>query len=155
MADKSVPLTKEGLAKVEQELDHLITAERPRVAHLIQEARELAGAQNTTEYEDAKNEQAHVEGRILQLQALIQNAVIIEESHDSHRVTLGSTVIVTNEEGKKAKYTIVGSTEADPKNGRISNESPVGKALLGKRLGAKVQVDAPAGVLRWSITKIS
>jgi transcription elongation factor GreA len=155
MADKPVPLTKEGLAKLQQELDYLITVERPRVARRIQEARELAGAQNTTEYEDAKNEQGHLEGRILQLQSLIQNASIIEEAHDSQRVTLGSTVTVINEKGQEARYTIVGSAEADPKNGRISNESPVGKALLGKRVGDQVQVNAPAGLLRWTITGIS
>ena len=76
MADKPVPLTKDGLAKLRQELDHLLTAERPRVAHLIQEDRELAGAQNTSEYEDAKNEQAHIEGRIIELQIIIQNAAL-------------------------------------------------------------------------------
>ena len=96
-----------------------------------------------------------MEGRILELQALIQNAVIIKESHDSQRVSLGATVAVVNEKGQEAQYTIVGSTEADPKNGRISNESPVGKALLGKRIGDEVQVNAPAGVVRWRITKIS
>jgi transcription elongation factor GreA len=155
MVDKAVPLTKEGLANLQQELEHLIAMERPRVAHLIQEARELAGAQNTTEYEDAKNEQARVEGRILQLQALIQNAVIIEEAHDSQRVTLGSTVTVVNDKGEQARYTIVGSTEANPKNGRISNESPVGKALLDKRVDEVVQIEAPAGIIRWTITEIS
>ncbi|MFQ6020381.1 MAG: transcription elongation factor GreA [Dehalococcoidia bacterium] len=154
MADKPVPLTKEGLNKLQQELERLMTAERPRVARLIQEARELAGAQNTSEYEDAKNEQAHVEGRILQLQALIQNAVIIE-AHDSQRVGLGSTVTVLNEKGEQAKYTIVGSAEADPKNGRISNESPVGQALLDKTVGDQVQIQAPAGLLLWTITRIS
>jgi transcription elongation factor GreA len=155
MATKSVPITKEGLVKLQQELDHLTSVERPQVARLIQEARELAGAQNTSEYDDAKNEQARVEGRILELQALIQNAVIIEESHDSQRVSLGATVAVVNEKGQEAQYTIVGSAEADPKNGRISNESPVGKALLGKRIGDKVQVNAPAGISRLTITKIS
>ncbi len=155
MTDKAVLLTKEGLAKLQQELEHLITVERPRVARLIQEARELAGAQNTTEYEDAKNEQARVEGRILQLQALIQNAVIIEEARDLQRVSLGSTVVVINEKGEKARYTIVGSAEADPKNGRISNESPVGRALLGKQVGDEVQIQAPAGILRWTIADIS
>jgi len=155
MVEKTVPLTKEGLAKLQQELEHLIAEERPRVARFIQEARELAGAQNTTEYEDAKNEQARVEGRILQLQALIQNAVIIEEAHDLQRVGLGSTVTVNNEKGETAQYTIVGPMEADPKSGRISNESPVGKALLGKGVGDEVQIHAPAGVLRWTIAHIS
>lgn len=155
MAAKPVPITKEGLARVQQELDYLTTVERPQVARRIHEARELAGAQNTSEYEDAKNEQARVEGRILELQALIQNAVLIEESRDSQRVSLGATVGVINDKGQEAHYTIVGSAEADPKNGRISNESPLGKVLLGKRIGDEVLVNAPAGIIRWTITRIS
>jgi transcription elongation factor GreA len=154
MVDKPVPLTKEGLNKLQQELERLVAEERPRVARLIQEARELAGAQNTSEYEDAKNEQALVEGRILQLQTLIQNASIIE-AHDSQKVGLGSTVTVVNEKGEQAKYTIVGSAEADPKNGRISNESPVGQALMDMSVGAQVQIQAPAGLILWTITRIS
>ena len=155
MAEKPVPLTKDGLAKLQQDLDHLLTAERLRVAHLIQEARELAGAQNTSEYEDAKNEQAHIEGRILELQSLIQNAAIIEEAHDSQRVRLGSKVSIINHNGQKEQYTIVGSTEVDPKSGRISNESPLGKALLGRNRGDEIEVEAPAGVLRWTVVRIS
>jgi len=155
MADKPVPLTKDGLAKLQQELDHLLTAERPRGAHLIQEARELAGAQNTSEYEDAKNEQAHIEGRIRELQSIIQNATIIEETHDAQRVGLGSKVTIVNHKGQKEQYTIVGSTEVDLKNGRISNESPVGRALLGRNRGDEVEVEAPAGLLRWTVVRIS
>jgi len=155
MVAKPVPITKEGLLKIQQELDRLTSIERPQVARLIQEARELAGAQNTSEYEDAKNEQARVEGRILELQALLQNAVIIEESRDSQRVSLGATVSITNENGQEAKFTIVGSAEVDPKNGRISNESPMGKALLDKLVGDEVQVSAPAGIIRWTINRIS
>ncbi|MBI1886429.1 MAG: transcription elongation factor GreA [Chloroflexi bacterium] len=155
MAEKPVPLTREGLAKFQEKLDNLINVRRAEVARRIQEARELAGAQNTSEYEDAKNEQALVEGEILDLERLIQNAVIIEEAHDTQRVELGSTVTVINDKGQAAHYTIVGSAEADPRNGRISNESPVGKALLGKRVGDEIEVQAPAGMLRWTITGIS
>src|SRR3989304_9841484 len=94
-------------------------------------AKEMVGAQNTPEYEAARNEQAFVEGRILTLETIIQNAVIIKEAHDHQRVSLGSTVAVINHKGDREHYTIVGSTEADPKAGHISNESPVGLALLG------------------------
>jgi transcription elongation factor GreA len=154
MADKPVPLTKEGLQKLEEELHQLTTAGRAEVARRIHDARELVGAQNAPEYEDARAEQAFVEGRILTLENIIQHAVIIEEAHDHQRVRLGSTVTVINEKGKKVNYTIVGSTEADPKSGRVSNESPVGAALLGKTAGAEVKVKAPAATLRWTIAAI-
>ena len=155
MVSKPVPLTKEGLARLQKELEQLVTVRRAEVAARIHEAKEMVGAQNTPEYEDARNEQAFVEGRILTLESIIQNAVIIEEAHDRQKVNLGSTVTVLNHKREKEQYTIVGSAEADPKAGRISNESPVGTALLGKTVGDAVEVHAPAGVLRWTITDIS
>jgi len=151
---KPVPLTPEGLAKLERELDYLRTVRRQEVADRIHQAKELASTQNNAEYDDAKNEQAFVEGRILTLEKMIQNAVIIEERHSS-RVELGSKVSVVNADGKEEHYTIVGSAEASPRDGRISNESPVGRALLGKSVGEEVQVQVPAGVLRLTITTIS
>ena len=154
MPAKQVPLTKEGLTKLQGELDELLTVRRAEVAQRIHDAKELVGAQNTPEYEDARNEQAFIEGRILTLENIIQNAVIIEETHDHQRVNLGSTVTVLNHKGERDNYTIVGSAEADPKGGRISNESPVGQALLGKGVGDEVQVNAPAGALRWTIVRI-
>ena len=155
MASKPIPLTKEGLAKLQQELEHLLNVRRAEVAQRIHDTKEMVGAQNSPEYEDARNEQAFLEGRILTLESIITNAVIIEEAHGHQQVTLGSTVTVINHKGEKETYTIVGSAEADPKAGRISNESPVGLALLGKSVGAEVQVNAPAGVLRWTIADIS
>ncbi|KKM17523.1 hypothetical protein LCGC14_1674920 [marine sediment metagenome] len=154
MAGKPVPLTKEGLAKLQRELDHLINVRRAEIAQRIHEAREMVGAQNTPEYEDSRNEQAFVEGRILTLETIIQNALMIEEAHDHLRVSLGSAVTVQNHKGETETYTIVGSAEADPKGHRISNESPVGEALLGKSVGDEVQVQAPAGSLRWTIVNI-
>lgn len=154
MPGKPVPLTKEGLEKLKKELDYLVNVRRAEVAQRIHDAKELVGAQNTPEYDDARNEQAFVEGRILTLENIIQNAVIIEEAHDHHRVSLGSTVTVINHKGEREHYTIVGSAEADPKAGRISNESPVGLALLGKSVGDEVEVRAPAGTLRWTIVRI-
>jgi transcription elongation factor GreA len=155
MPNKPLPLTKQGLDKLQKELDYLLTTRRAEVAQRIHDAKELVGAQNTPEYEDARNEQAFVEGRILTLENVIQNAVIIEQAHDHQRVSLGSTVTVLNHKGEREHYTIVGSAEADPKAGRISNESPVGLALLSKGVGDEVQVNAPAGVLRWTILEIN
>jgi transcription elongation factor GreA len=154
MATKPIPITKAGLEKLQKELDYLVNVRRAEIAQRIHDAKELVGAQNTPEYEDARNEQAFVEGRILTLENVIQNAVIIEEEHDHHRVSLGATVTVLNHKGEKERYTIVGSAEADPKQGKISNESPVGMALLGKTVGDEVEVKAPAGILRWTIVGI-
>ena len=154
MASKQEPLTKKGLDKLEKELEYLRTTGRAEVAQRIHDAKELVGAQNAPEYEDARNDQAFLEGRILTLENIIQNAVIIEETHDHQRVNLGSTVTILNHKGAKDHYTIVGSAEAEPKEGRISNESPVGVALLGKGVGDEVNVNAPAGTLRWTIVQI-
>jgi len=157
MAEKPVPLTKEGMAKLQEELGFLITVRRPQIARRIQEAKELTSAQNNAEFDDAKNEQAFVEGRILTLERIIQNATLIdeEEAHHSNRVRLGSTVTVATQDGREQQYTIVGSAEAAPNQGRISNESPVGMALLDKRVGDEIKVKAPAGTLRFTITAIS
>ena len=157
MPDNPVLLTEEGLARLEKELEHLKTVRRPQLAERIRQAKELASTQNNAEYDDAKNDQAFVEGRILTLETLIQDARIIneEEAHHASAVQIGSTVHLVDAEGKKIQYTIVGSAEADPKSGRISNESPVGLALLGKRVGDEVQVSAPKGLLRFTLAKIS
>ena len=157
MAEKPVPLTKEGMAKLQEELDFLVTVRRPQIARRIQEAKELTSAQNNAEFDDAKNEQAFVEGRILTLERIIQNATLIdeEEAHHSTRVRLGSTVSVTTSDGQEEHYTIVGSAEANPAEGRISNESPVGKALLNKKVGDEIKAKVPAGTLRFTITTIS
>lgn len=158
MEEHPVLLTEEGLAKLKQELEQLKTVRRPEVAERIRQSKELTNTQNNAEFDDAKNEQAFVEGRILTLEQMIQDATIIDEerAHHASRVQIGSTVTVSEGTGKKLQqYHIVGSAEADPKEGRISNESPVGIALLGKRPGDAVQVNAPKGILRFTITKIS
>lgn len=157
MVNKSQPLTKDGLAKIEEELRHLETVRRREVADKIHQAKELASTQNNAEYEDAKNEQAMVEGRIQQLQSLLQNATIIDQdsAHKSKSVMLGSVVKMKNADGKSVEYTIVGPAEADPRDGKISNESPVGRAIIGKKLNDEVQVNAPKGVVTYKITKIS
>lgn len=157
MAEKAIPMTREGVAKLQKELDHLLDVRRPEVADRIHAAKELASAQNNAEYEEAKNEQAFVEGRILTLEHLLQNVTIIDEeaAHASNRVQLGSTVTVDTSDGKTMEYTIVGPAEANPTSGRLSNESPVGRALLGKRVGDEVQVQVPKGVLRLTVKNIS
>ena len=157
MAEKAVPMTKDGIAKLEKELEHLLAVRRPEVAGRIHQAKELASAQNNSEYEEAKNEQAFVEGRIMTIEHLLQNVAVIDEeaAHHASRVQLGAKVGVTTSEGKKMAYTIVGPAEAHPTDGLISNESPVGRALLGKRVGDEIQVSVPKGVTRMTVTSIS
>src|SRR4030065_666571 len=126
MAQKEVFLTPEGLEKLKAELEYLHSVRRQQVADQIHRAKELGGTVDNAEYDDAKNEQAFVEGRILTLEKMIRNAVLIRDDHtpsDTDRI--GSTVTVRTAEGEEEQYTIVGSAEADPRAGRISNESPV------------------------------
>src|SRR4051794_6738870 len=121
MAEKATPMTKEGIAKLEKELELLLTVKRPEVADRIHQVRELASAQNNSEYEEAKNEQAFVEGRIMTLEHLLQNVTVIDEeaAHHASRVQIGAKVTVSID-GKKMDYTIVGPAEVDPKQGHIS-----------------------------------
>jgi len=157
MIDKAQPITREGLRRIEEELHQLETVKRPEVADKIREAKELLSTPNDAEYEDAKNEQAMVEGRIQQLQALIQNAEIIDEAgaHKSKLIVLGSTVKVkSSDDGKNHEYTIVGPAEADPREGKISHESPVGRALIGKKLHDEVKVNVPKGIVTLKVTKV-
>jgi transcription elongation factor GreA len=157
MAEKAVPLTKEGLEKLKQELDHLMNVRRHEVADRIHNSKEDGSAQNNSEYEDAKNEQAFVEGRILTLERMLQNVTLIDEeaAHHASRVQIGSTVHVSDGNGKEMTYTIVGGAEAQPTKGLISNDSPVGLALLGKRVGDIVQISVPKGVLKFTVTAIT
>jgi len=155
MPEKEYFLTQEGLAKLEEELEHLLTVRRPEVADKIQQAKELRSAVNSPEYEDAKNEQGFVEGRILELEKIIKNAKVIQ--HDTVNmdfVEVGNEVKVQLQDGAEEHYTIVGSAEANPGEGRISNESPMGKALMDKRVGDEVEVEAPAGLLKLKILEI-
>jgi transcription elongation factor GreA len=156
MAEKATPLTREGLERLEKELEHLRGVRRPEVAERIHAAKELASAQNNAEYEEAKNEQAFVEGRIITLEHLLQNATVIDEeaAHHANRAQLGSKVSVDTDDGRKMEYTIVGPAEARPTEGLISNESPVGRALLGKRVGDHFQITVPRGVLKLTVTAI-
>ena len=154
MTQKPVLLSKEGLKKLEDELEHLRTVRRLEVAERIQKAKELGSTQNNAEFDDAKNEQAFVEGRILTLENMIKNATIISPRRASSQVQVGSTVTVVNPEGERQQFTIVGSAEASPGEGKISNESPIGKALLGKRIGEDVEVTVPAGRVKFTVVEI-
>ena len=151
---KQYELTKEGLAKLEAELHHFLTVRRPEVAEKIKRARETGGTDHNADYEEAKNEQAFVEGRIAELENIIKNAVVISHPEKGSRVQIGSLVTVVDQDGKTQQFTIVGSTEANPLEGKISNQSPVGQALLGKKPGDKVEVKAPGGTLRLRITRV-
>jgi len=152
--DKPVLLTKEGLGKLEKELDELVAIRRPQIAERIRYAKNFGDIAENAEYEDAKNEQGMLEGRILVLENMIRNAVIIEESGDSGNVQIGSTVDVKDEFGTQT-FTIVGPAEVDVAAGRISLESPVGKALLGHRVGEQVEVQSPGGPRTVKIVKVA
>lgn len=154
MNNKPSYLSRDGLEKLRAELEDMITVKRPEVADRIHDAKEHGDLSENAEYEDAKNEQAFVEGRIQTLEAIIKNATIIDEHHSTDHVQIGSTVSVESGDGSES-FTIVGSAEAKPAEGRISNESPVGRALLGKKKGDKVVVHVPAGDFTYKIVGIS
>jgi transcription elongation factor GreA len=154
---RDVLLTPEGLDKLKDEIEHLSTVKRREVAERIKEAREFGDISENSEYDDAKNEQAMLEARIASLEEKLRSASVIDASElDSNVVRVGSLVSVKDEgSGKSLKYTIVGSTEANPSENRLSNESPVGKGLLGRKKGDTVKVQLPNGKSReLKITKI-
>ncbi len=155
---KATLITKDGLNKLVEELDHLRNVKRRQVAERIKEAISYGDLSENSEYEEAKNEQAFVEGRIMELEEKIKHAKIIADKHGSVKtVQLGTTVHLRNLSKSKDDleiYTIVGSTEADPFDGKISNESPVGNSLLDKQKGEKVKVIVPAGTVEYEIVKL-
>lgn len=154
MMTQQTYLTPEGLAKLEAELEELRTVRRLDVAARIQRAKEIGGTVDNAEYDEAKNDQAFIEGRILTLEAMVKNAVIIEQHKPSSTVQVGSTVTIVDDKNNERDYTIVGSQETDPAKNRISNVSPIGKALLGKRVGQVAEVHVPAGRIRLKVKKI-
>ncbi|MCT4612436.1 MAG: transcription elongation factor GreA [Clostridia bacterium] len=156
MKDKKVYLTKEGLKDLENELDNLILVERKEVAEAIKEARALGDLSENAEYDAARERQAEVEGRIQEVEEMLKNVELIEEGVCSDKVTLGCKVVIYDEELKEdQEYKIVGSTEANPMEGKISNESPVGEALIGRKEGDNVEVEVPAGIIKYKIKEIS
>ena len=151
-------LTKEGFQKLQDELEYLRTAKRQEVAERLHEAMEGGELIENAEYEAAKNEQAFVEGRIQELEIILAAAHIIDEAtahNDPTLVQVGDTVVIQEGDAKPEEYVIVGAAEADPRAGKISNESPLGKALLNHRAGDIVTVDAPGGTFKVKIIKTS
>ena len=157
MSEKEVMLTAQGLKDMENELENLKSVRRREVAARIKQAIEFGDISENSEYEDAKNEQAFIEGRIVQVEKMLRNVTIIDENKgDDEHVTIGSKVIIKDvETGDSMDYTIVGSAEANPSKKKISNESPVGRAIIGKKVGTTVEVSVPVGVVLYEIVEIA
>ncbi len=148
-------LTKEGFQKLQEELDHLRSSKRQEVAERLHEAMEGGELIENAEYEAAKNEQAFVEGRIQELEMILASARVIEDNAKHAGVIQVGTTVTIEEEGSPAEtYTIVGAAEANPREGKISNESPIGKAVIGHRAGETLFVDAPGGHFKVKIVKV-
>jgi transcription elongation factor GreA len=155
MDDRPVLLTKDGLRQLEEELDQLVRVRRAEVAERIRQARDFGDISENAEYTDAKNEQSMLEGRIQALETMVRNAVVIEdEPREAGVVAVGASVTVSTEDGDET-YTIVGPAEADPLRGRISNESPLGRALLGRRAGDEVEWTSPSGTSEVKILSVT
>lgn len=152
-----VYLTAEGLKKIEEELDHLINVRRPEIADRLQKAIAEGDLKENANYHDAKEQQSLLEGRIRDLEDSLRRSQVIKETGPSNTVRVGSTVTIAEVgfEDEEEEYRIVGIHEADPSNGLISNESPIGSALLGAKKGQKVRVETPRGVLEFKVLKIS
>lgn len=153
--DKEIYISKDGLKKLKEEMTEITTVKKREVANRIKTAKEFGDLSENSEYDDAKNEQAFLEGRISEIEHIIKNAKIIEEvaCTTKDEVCVGHTVTVQLESGE-ANFKIVGSYEADPEMGLISNESPIGEALLGKKKGEEVKVKVPAGEMKYKIKNI-
>ena len=156
MVRRQTFLTAEGRENLESELENLRTVRRREVATRIHKASETGGTVDNAEYEESKNEQAFVEGRISDLENILSNTVVASTDDSSEGVVeFGSSVTVTAEKGAKKLYTVVGSAETAPLEGKISLESPVGRALMGHKVGDKVDAETPSGVVKLTIVKIS
>ncbi len=155
-AKKEIIMTPEGYKRLEQELEELKTVRRKEVAERIKVALSFGDLSENSEYDEAKNEQAIVEGRIAELEAQIKNARILDEDVGTETINVGCTVQLKDLDLKKeVTYEISGALDADPRNGKISDESPIGKTLLGHRVGDKVEVEIPSGIKNFKVLKIS
>ena len=154
MTDKKIYVTREGLEELNKELDYLINVKRPENITSIKEARALGDLSENADYDAARNEQAELEGRIKKLEKMLENVEIIEKI-DTDKVSIGSTVSIKYvDDDDTDEYKIVGSQEADPFMSKISNESPIAKAILNKKVGDIVEVESPNGVYKIEITEI-
>ena len=155
--DREVILTEEGHQKLTDEIEHLTTTKRREVAERIKEAREFGDISENSEYDDAKNEQAAIEHRIQVLEQKLRNARVVDKDEvTTDAISVGS-VVSLREKGKRKNidYTIVGAAESDPRNGKLSNESPIGKALMGHKEGDMVTIPAPRGPIEYKVVKIA
>jgi transcription elongation factor GreA len=154
LTDKKIYVTREGLEELKKELDYLINVKRPENITSIKEARALGDLSENADYDAARNEQAELEGRIKKLEKMLENVEIIEKI-DTDKVSIGSTVSIKYvDDDDTDEYKIVGSQEADPFMSKISNESPIAKAILNKKVGDIVEVESPNGVYKIEITEI-
>lgn len=153
MDSKKIYLTKEGLEELKQEFEELSKVKRPEILNRVSQARNMGDLSENAEYTVAREELSFIDGRIEELEELLKQAVLISNNHSS-TIKLGSTVKVITTDGKE-EFTVVGEWEADPKDRKISHESPLGKALLGKKVGEKVEVEAPAGKIIYTIEAIN
>ena len=156
MASKEVILTQSGLKKLEEELTHLKSVKRREVAARIKTAISFGDLSENAEYDNAKNEQAFIEGKIITLEKMLRNAKLIEDNEVSKDIVgVGCTVrLLDVDENEEMEFTIVGTAESDPANNRISNESPVGQAIIGYPVGAEVNAKVPAGTIKYKILEI-
>lgn len=155
MLGKQLFITKEGMFKVEAELEYLRSVRRHEVAENIKLAKGRGGTANNAEYDDAKNELALVEGRIFTLENMFNRTLVRDAVTNFSRIGFGSKVLLRNQHGKVEQFTIVGSVEANPTEGKISNESPVGRAILGHSVGDEVEVPTPGGAIKITIMEIT
>ena len=154
MADKPVYLTKEGKEKLQQELEYLTTVRRREVAEAIKSAKEEGDLSENSAYDEAKLNQGFLEGKIQTIEGQLRNAIIIDKNGHSDEVIIGSTVTVEEEGFGEETYQIVGSAEADPMEGKISNESPIGMALIGAKVGDEVKAETPGGETIFKVVKV-
>lgn len=154
--EREVVLTEEGYNKLKEEIEHLQTVKVREVAERIKEAREFGDISENSEYDDAKNEQAQVAARIIMLEQQLRNARVVDaEQVSTESVSIGARVTVKDLATRKnTEYSVVGSAEADPRAHRLSSESPLGKALLGKKKGEKLNVTTPRGAMEYQVMKI-
>ncbi len=155
MSDNPVYLTADGLEKLKTELHLLKTEKRPAVTDRIEKARELGDLRENADYHDARDEAAWIEGRISELTEKIRLAVVVGDDKNIDQISIGSTVRLSAEDRPEKTFTIVGATEADPLKGRISNESPLGRVLIGRKLHEKVEMSLPSGIIIYTVEEIS
>lgn len=155
MTDKENYVTPEGLEKLKSDLEYFKTTKRKDIASRIASAKELGDLSENAEYSDAKEEQALVESKILDLEETLRNVTIIQKPKGSKTVVIGSHIVITDPAGKQQDFDVVGSNEADPAAGKISNESPLGKAFLGHKVGDEVSVTVPKGAIVYTLKKVS